>query len=236
MIEVEISGDNMTHDNAPVRLNPRQEALIDDFAEAVPAIAARVIKGAPNFREAHEFAISDGYYGLFRAALRFDESKVAADATTHSVYVEKFIRGSIIAGIRERQGRETVKHEKTKRIITDRIVNKKPSVITGTASSLDIHSDDEDDEFDPRILGIRAGSDFVDEIALKDLIRRGLEDVKPEHKRIFGMYYLAGMSQHEIAAEVGFSQMHVSRILRRVISGIQKQAGISDESPVKEAS
>ena len=227
MTKVEISGDSMSHDNAPVRLNPRQEALIDDFAEVVPAIAARVIKGAPNFREAHEFAVSDGYYGLFRAALRLDESKASADATTHSVYVEKFVRGSIIVGIRERLGRETVKHEKTKRIIADRIVNKKPSVIAGTAISLDINTDSEDDEFDPnKMLGIQTDDDFVDEIALKDLIKRGLEDVKPEHKRIFGMYYLAGMSQHEIAAEVGFSQMHVSRILRRVIAGIQDRKSV----------
>lgn len=233
MTDVETSSGNMPQDNAPVHLTPRQEALIDDFAKAVPAIAARVIKGAPNFREAHEFAVSDGYYGLFRAALRFDESKVAADATTHSVYVEKFIRGSIIVGIRERHGRETTKHEKTKRIIKDEIVNKKPSVIAGTASSLDIHSDDEDDEFDPRIFGIRTDDDFVDEIALRDLIKRGLEGVKPEHKKIFGMYYLAGMSQYEIAAEVGFSQMQVSRILRKVISGIQQEAGLSEESTAK---
>lgn len=230
MTSVEVQTKDVARNDARVELTPQQEAIIDSFADAVPAIAGRVIKGAVNYREAHEFAVSDGYYGLLRAAINFDPSKAASDATSHSVYLERYVTGEIINGMRIRLGRETKTDEKTKRIIEDKIVNKKPSVINDTATSLDLPRDHDDDaEFDRRLLGLGDDDSFVDDIALKDLVKRGLEGLKPEHKTIFGMYYLMGMSQHEIAAEVGFSQMHVSRIIRRVLANIQKEAGISKE-------
>jgi len=47
------------------------------------------------------------------------------------------------------------------------------------------------------------------------VVRQGLDALDERERRIVVLRFLRGMSQSEIAAEVGISQMHVSRLLRR---------------------
>ena len=49
------------------------------------------------------------------------------------------------------------------------------------------------------------------------VVRTGLDALGERERRIIVMRFLKGMTQSEIAEEIGISQMHVSRLLRRAL-------------------
>jgi len=56
--------------------------------------------------------------------------------------------------------------------------------------------------------------------------RRQLLDTLPERERtIVELRFYAGLSQSEIADQVGVSQVHVSRLLRSSLTALQRAAG-----------
>ncbi len=61
------------------------------------------------------------------------------------------------------------------------------------------------------------------------VVRQGLDALDPRERRIVVLRFLKGMSQSEIAAEVGISQMHVSRLLRKALTVMRGRLEASDE-------
>jgi RNA polymerase sigma-B factor len=57
----------------------------------------------------------------------------------------------------------------------------------------------------------------------RDLISRGLGCLDERSRRIVELRFFAGLSQSEIAREVGVSQMHVSRLLRQSLEKVRRQ-------------
>jgi RNA polymerase sigma-B factor len=53
------------------------------------------------------------------------------------------------------------------------------------------------------------------------VVRQGLDALDERERRIVVLRFLRGMSQSEIAAEVGISQMHVSRLLRKALEAMR---------------
>ena len=49
------------------------------------------------------------------------------------------------------------------------------------------------------------------------LVRSGLEALDERERRIVELRFFQGLTQSQIAAEIGISQMHVSRLLRRAL-------------------
>ena len=62
------------------------------------------------------------------------------------------------------------------------------------------------------------GYDFVDKW---EAVRWAMPRVRPDQARIIGQYYLLGMSQAQIAAELGYSQVHVSRLLAQALDAVR---------------
>ena len=54
------------------------------------------------------------------------------------------------------------------------------------------------------------------------MIERALYQLKKEHRDVIMMTYYEDMSQHEIAEELGISQMQVSRRLRKALELLQQ--------------
>ena len=52
------------------------------------------------------------------------------------------------------------------------------------------------------------------------VVRTGLEGLEPRERRIVVLRFLHGLTQAEIAIELGISQMHVSRLLRRSLAAM----------------
>ena len=67
----------------------------------------------------------------------------------------------------------------------------------------------------PEILG---GEDSgFDEVEDNALVVAGLQALDERERRIVELRFFDGLTQSEIAARVGISQMHVSRLLRRAL-------------------
>jgi RNA polymerase sigma-B factor len=52
------------------------------------------------------------------------------------------------------------------------------------------------------------------------VVRTGLEGLEERERRIIVLRFMKGLTQSEIAAELGISQMHVSRLLRRALAAM----------------
>lgn len=52
-------------------------------------------------------------------------------------------------------------------------------------------------------------------------LARGLEALSDQERRVVGMRFYLGLTQREIAEEIGTTQMQVSRILTRVFAGLR---------------
>src|SRR6185437_15433920 len=67
----------------------------------------------------------------------------------------------------------------------------------------------------------------VDREALKPL----LEDLSGREKRILLMRFFRNMSQAEIGAEIGVSQMQVSRLLGQILGRLRDRLGLTRRAP-----
>jgi RNA polymerase sigma-B factor len=57
------------------------------------------------------------------------------------------------------------------------------------------------------------------------MIERGLRNLGKRERRIVSLRYFSGLSQRRIAAEVGLSQVHVSRLLRESLGKLRQELG-----------
>jgi RNA polymerase sigma factor (sigma-70 family) len=60
------------------------------------------------------------------------------------------------------------------------------------------------------------------------MLRRGFDELAPREREILHLRFFEGLTQREIADEVGISQMHVSRLIRRSLEKIREEIA-SDE-------
>ena len=92
-----------------------------------------------------------------------------------------------------------------------------------TADSLS--GDDDDSEVDrtPTLGTVEAAYGRAED---RDLLATGLEALDERERRIIHLRFFDGLTQSQIAIEVGISQMHVSRLIRR---GLEKMRREIDE-------
>jgi RNA polymerase sigma-B factor len=53
------------------------------------------------------------------------------------------------------------------------------------------------------------------------MLRRGFDELAPREREILRLRFFEGLTQREIADEVGISQMHVSRLIRRSVDALR---------------
>ena len=76
----------------------------------------------------------------------------------------------------------------------------------------------------------RAGrGDRVRPLGRPDHARRGLQRLDERERRILHLRFDEGLTQSQIAAQLGISQMHVSRLLRRSLETLRQTVGDIDE-------
>jgi RNA polymerase sigma-B factor len=66
----------------------------------------------------------------------------------------------------------------------------------------------------------------LDAVENREALRPLLEQLPARERRILALRFVRGMSQSQIAAEVGISQMHVSRLLTRTLT--QLRSGLTE--------
>ncbi len=62
----------------------------------------------------------------------------------------------------------------------------------------------------------------LDKVEVRESLKPLLARLEPREKRILLLRFFAGMTQSQIAAEVGISQMHVSRLLNRTLARLRE--------------
>ncbi len=82
--------------------------------------------------------------------------------------------------------------------------------------------DDSDDSHSVRLLDvIGADDEQLDQIEIRESIKPLLDALDPRERRIVLLRFFQNRTQSEIAAEVGISQMHVSRLLNRALERLR---------------
>ena len=83
------------------------------------------------------------------------------------------------------------------------------------SASLDAHISEDDER--PAGSAIGAADPGFESAEQRAVLETGLSVLGPRERTIVLLRFASGLSQREIAAQVGLSQMHVSRLLRRSI-------------------
>jgi RNA polymerase sigma-B factor len=63
----------------------------------------------------------------------------------------------------------------------------------------------------------------------RQLLREGFKELDERERKILHMRFFLGMTQSEIAEQVGISQMHVSRLIRQSIDAVRERLDAEDE-------
>ena len=96
-----------------------------------------------------------------------------------------------------------------------------------TTLSLDAVESHEDSMLS-MIDAIGADDDALEGVENRESIKPLLEQLDPREKHILTLRFFRGMTQSQIATEIGVSQMHVSRLLNQILA--QLRESLSDES------
>jgi RNA polymerase sigma-B factor len=72
-------------------------------------------------------------------------------------------------------------------------------------------------------LGVTAQDSGYEGVEMRNLVGALLDTLEPRERRILELRFFEGMSQGDIAIEVGCSQMHVSRLLRRSLGRLRER-------------
>ena len=70
-----------------------------------------------------------------------------------------------------------------------------------------------------------ATDDALDHVELRESIRPLIEGLPPRERQILMLRFFKQMTQSQIAAEIGISQMHVSRLLARTLAELRDSIG-----------
>jgi RNA polymerase sigma-B factor len=70
----------------------------------------------------------------------------------------------------------------------------------------------------------------LDEVLTRETLRPVLARLAPRERRIIALRFVRGMSQSQIAEEVGISQMHVSRLLAKTLARLRSEMTRPDEA------
>jgi RNA polymerase sigma-B factor len=68
----------------------------------------------------------------------------------------------------------------------------------------------------------------LDDVVHRESLRPALAGLAEREKRILVLRFFRGLSQRQIAAELGISQMHVSRLLARTLDRIRRQVATEE--------
>ena len=90
-----------------------------------------------------------------------------------------------------------------------------------SAISLDA-PDSGDDDAPPVAEALGATDDALEGVEYRESLKPLLEQLPPREKRILLLRFFGNMTQSQIAAELGISQMHVSRLLARTLAQLRE--------------
>jgi len=96
-------------------------------------------------------------------------------------------------------------------------------------STLSLDAPDSGDDSAVSMVDVIGGDDVgLEHVENRETIKPLLEALDPREKHILALRFFRGMTQSQIASEIGISQMHVSRLLARTLLRLRESL---DEAP-----
>jgi RNA polymerase sigma-B factor len=90
-------------------------------------------------------------------------------------------------------------------------------------SAVSLDAPDSGDDDAPAVADSLGGADeSLEGVEYRESLKPLLEQLPPREKRILVLRFFRNMTQSQIAAELGISQMHVSRLLARTLAQLRK--------------
>ena len=167
--------------------------------------------------------IQVGYLGLLKAIDRFDPDR-GLEFTTYAT-------PTILGEIKRHFRALTIQLQRSPKIeeiaeyldaTVDEVLEAMESSSAYSSVSLEAPAGGADTDDAPSVLDRYATEDseldFTDD---RLILEEALRDFTPREKEIIEMRFLKGMTQIEIAKELGISQVQVSRLLRRTLKKVQ---------------
>ena len=98
---------------------------------------------------------------------------------------------------------------------------------TNAYSTLSLDAGEGDDRSASLAETLGAEDQNMEHVDIRESLKPLLEKLEPRERRILLLRYFRNMTQSQIAAEVGISQMHVSRLLSRTL--VQLRDSLEDD-------
>jgi RNA polymerase sigma-B factor len=216
--------------------------LVERYRGLVRALAARYADRGEPFDDLVQVA----WIGLLKAIDRFDGSRDVQLTT----YATPTIVGEIKRHYRDRSWAVHVPRSLQELRVrvhatVDRLTSERGSVptISDIASELAVSEEDvldalqsenarsaaylpsSDDERGERGLDVPVDEPGFDRSDARIMLGAGMRELDERERRILHLRFDEGMTQSQIAAQLGISQMHVSRLLRRSLETLREAVG-----------
>jgi RNA polymerase sigma-B factor len=224
-----------------------QEELVQRYTGLVRWLASRYANPAVDIEELAQV----GFVGLVLAIQRFDPER----GTDFAAFAKPTVQGEIRRYFRDKRRwiRLPRRLQETKAVLreaTEKLTHELGRTPTVPELAARLAVDEEiileaitaDDAFSPRSLDAPVGSDDQDSWTLAETI--GAEDERMEltvdcmalrpliealparERTILQMRFYEDMTQAQIGAKLGISQMHVSRLLSRTLATLRTQMAV----------
>jgi RNA polymerase sigma-B factor len=139
--------------------------------------------------------------------------------------------GQATAELSQKSGRAPTVHELAEHlgISEDDVIEGLEGAQAYSTTSLDAHGGSDDGDESPSLADRLGGDDLdLEAVEYRESLKPLLAALPSRERRILALRFFHGMTQSEIAAEVGISQMHVSRLLAKSLATLRE--GMSDET------
>jgi RNA polymerase sigma-B factor len=221
-----------------------QDTLVRRYSGLVRWLAGRYTNPAVDGEE----LVQVGFVGLVLAIKRFDPER----GTDFAAFAKPTVQGEIRRYFRDKRRwiRLPRRLQETKAVLrdaTEKLTHELGRNPTIAELATELAVDEElvleamtaDDAYTPRSLDAPVGADDSDSWTLAETIggpderlellvdctvlRPLLEELPVREQQIIQLRFFGGLTQAEIGAQMGISQMHVSRILSRTLAGLRER-------------
>ncbi len=222
-----------------------KQALRDDLVQLHLPLVEHSARRFRNRGEPLEDLVQVGTIGLIKAVDRFDAER----GVEFSTYATPTILGEIKRHFRDKgwairvprrlqelrmristataELSQTLGRSPTARELADSIGCSVDDVVEGLESSnayatlsLDAGEESEDGAA-PILDALGTEDDAIANVEVRESVKPLLDRLPPREKHILLLRFFRGMTQSQIAAEIGVSQMHVSRLLNRTLEHLR---------------
>ena len=218
-----------------------REALILRHAPLVRSIARRYAGRGM----AHDDLLQTGYLGLIQAVDRFDASR----GVPLRAYAARTIEGEIMhlfrdrgwavhvprplqeLGRRVKSTREDMAHRLGRNPTVPELAKELGESAEDIEAAIDarraysaeplLDNSADDNESGARERALEVIDEGFDRALDREALRKAIDVLDPREREIVALRFLHDQTQSEIADQLGISQMHVSRLLRRALGEMQ---------------